>query len=165
MKKTIGLLVLSILLPAWSASAVDAAGSPALEIKATAEVDVTIKKADGSEEVKRVPATRVPPGEAVIYTVSARNTADKPASDVIVTDPIPEHMEYVDGSVSADGTRVTFSVDGGKTFAAKEALRVRGTDGELRAALPADFTHIRWQFEKPLAPGETRAVSFRARVE
>jgi hypothetical protein len=56
-------------------------------------------------------------------------------------------------------------VDGGKSFAAKESLKVRGEDGAMRAALPADFTHIRWQLEKPLAPGEVRAVSFRARVE
>ena len=42
---------------------------------------------------------------------------------------------------------------------------MRGEDGAMRAALPADFTHIRWQLEKPLAPGEMRAVSFRARVE
>jgi hypothetical protein len=74
-------------------------------------------------------------------------------------------MEYVDGSVSTSGMRVTFSVDGGKSFAAKESLKVLGEDGALRAALPTDFTHIRWQFEKPLAPGETRAVSFSARVE
>ena len=164
MKQTIALALL-ILLPAWSALAVEGAGNPAVEIKATAEVEVKVKKPDGSEEGKRVPATRVPPGETVIYTLSARNTSEKPADDVIVTDPIPEHMEYVDGSVTADGARVTFSVDGGKSFAAKESLKVLGEDGAMRAALPTDFTHIRWQLEKPLAPGEARAVSFRARLE
>jgi uncharacterized repeat protein (TIGR01451 family) len=158
-------LALLILLPAWSARAVDATGSPAVEIKISAEVEVKVKTADGREEVKRVPAAKVPPGEVVIYTLNAKNTSEKPASDVVMTDPIPAQMEYVDGSVSADGARVTFSVDGGKSFAAKESLKVRGEDGAMRAALPADFTHIRWQLEKPLAPGEVRAVSFRARVE
>ncbi len=158
-------LTLTLLLPAWSSRAADVASAPPLEIKATAEVDVTVKNADGREEVKRVPATKVPPGEAVIYTLSARNTSDKPAGDVVVTDPIPEHMEYVDGSVSTDGARVTFSVDGGKTYGPKESLKVRGEDGQMRAAVAADFTHVRWQFEKPLAPGESRAVTFRARVE
>jgi len=158
MKNAVVLLALSILLPAWSAHAV--------EIKVTAEVEIKVKAADGSEEVKLVPATKVPPGDMVIYTLHATNTGEKPAADVVMTDPIPEHMEYVDGSVTVDGgAKVTFSVDGGKTFAAKESLKVRGEDGAMRAALPADFTHIRWQLAKPLAPGEARAVSFRARVE
>ena len=112
-----------------------------------------------------MPAEKVAPGMSVIYTLRAKNTSATPVADVVMTDPIPDQMEYVDGSVSADNARVTFSVDGGKTFAAKESLKVRGEDGAMRAALPADFTHIRWQLEKPLAPGEVRAVSFRARVE
>jgi uncharacterized repeat protein (TIGR01451 family) len=163
--KTAIALALSVLLQAGNANAVDGASNSALEIKATAEVEIKVKAADGSEQVKRVPAAKVPPGEAVIYTLSAQNTSSKPAGDVVVTDPIPEHTEYVDGSVTSEGTRVTFSVDGGKSFAAKESLKVRGDDGQMRAALPSDFTHIRWHFEKPLAPGESRAVSFRARVE
>lgn len=158
-------LALSVLLPGWSALAVEAAENSAIEVRVTAEVEVKIKKGDGREEVKRVPAAKVPPGEAVIYTLHAKNTGEKAASDVIVTDPIPEHMEYVEGSVSQDGARVTFSVDGGKSFGAKETLKVRGEDGAMRAALPADFTHVRWQLEKPIAPGEGREVSFRARVE
>lgn len=158
-------LSLSILLPVWSAHAIEAAGSPAVEINVTAEVEIKVESEDGHEEVKRVPATKVPPGEAVIYTLHAKNAGTNPAGDVIVTDPIPENMEYVDGSVSEHGARVTFSVDGGKSFAAKETLEVRGEDGAMRAALPADFTHIRWQLEKPIAPGEAREVSFRARVE
>jgi len=165
MKKNAIALALLILLPAWSARTAEGAPTPAVEIKATAEIEVKVKAADGSEQVKRLPATKVPPGDAVIYTLSARNTSDKPAGDVVVTDPIPEHMEYVDGTVSSDGTRVTFSVDGGKSYGAQASLEVRGEDGQMRAAVASDFTHIRWQFEKPLAPGEARAVSFRARVE
>ncbi len=156
---------LSILLGATSAHAVESAGNPAVEIKISAEVEVKVKTPEGREEVKRVPAAKVPPGTAVIYTLNAKNTSEKPAGDVVMTDPIPDQMEYVDGSVSAEGARVTFSVVGGKSFAPKESLKVRGEDGAMRAALPADFTHIRWQLEKPLAPGEARAVSFRARVE
>jgi uncharacterized repeat protein (TIGR01451 family) len=163
--KYAGVLGLSILLGATSAHAVETAGDTAVEIKITAEIEVTVKTADGREEVKRMPAAKVPPGTAVIYTLNAKNTSAAPVADVVMTDPIPAEMEYVDGSVSAADARVTFSVDGGKSFAAKEALKVKGEDGAMRAALPADFTHIRWQLEKPLAPGEVRAVSFRARVE
>jgi uncharacterized repeat protein (TIGR01451 family) len=155
-------LSLLILLPAWSARAVE---KPAIEIKAIAEVEVKVKTPDGKEETKRVPAGKVIPGTTVIYTLRARNAGDKPATDVVVTDPIPDQLEYVDGSITSAGARVTFSVDGGRTWGAKETLKVKGEDGAMRAAGPADFTHIRWKFEKPLAPGESREVSFRAKVE
>jgi uncharacterized repeat protein (TIGR01451 family) len=164
MFKAIALTVL-ILLPAWSARAVEEGTKSGVEIKAIAEVEVVEKKPDGTEETRRVPAAKVVPGTTVIYTLSARNASDKPATDVVVTNPIPEHVEYVDGSGSTNGERLSFSVDGGKTWGPKEQLKVKGADGAMRAALPADFTHIRWQFEKPLAPGESRAVSFRAKVE
>jgi uncharacterized repeat protein (TIGR01451 family) len=156
---------LSILLGAPSARAIETAGDTAIEVKITDEIEIKVKNAAGVEELKRVPADKVAPGMSVIYTLSAKNTSAAPVADVVMTDPIPEQMEYVDGSVSAENARVTFSVDGGKTFAAKDALKVRGEDGAMRAAVPADFTHIRWQLEKPLGPGEVRAVSFRARVE
>ena len=158
-------LGLSVLLGSHAAHAVESAGNPAVEIKITAEVEVKVKAADGSEEVKRVPAAKVPPGTAVIYTLHAKNTSTKPASDVVMTDPIPNEMAYIDGSASTDGARVTFSVDGGKTFGAQESLKIRGEDGAMRAALPAYLTNIRWQLEMPLAPGEARAASFRARLE
>jgi uncharacterized repeat protein (TIGR01451 family) len=156
---------LSILLGVPSARAVETAGDTAIEIKITDEVEVKVKTADGKEELKRMPAVKVAPGMAVIYTLSAKNTSAAPVADVVMTDPIPDQMEYVDGSASAEKARVTFSVDGGKTFAAQSALKVRGENGAMRAALPADFTHIRWQLEKPLGPGEVYAASFRAKVE
>lgn len=156
-------LVLSLLMlaPTWSARAA-AESNPSIVVKTIAEVET---KVEGTDQVKREPAKKVPPGGAVIYTISASNTGSKPATDVVVTDPIPEHMDYIEGSAVGAGARITFSVDGGKTFAAKEKLQVRGKDGATRAALASDYTHIRWQFEKPLAPGESRSVEFRARVE
>ena len=156
---------LSILLGVPSVHAVETAGDTAIEIKITDEVEIKVKTEDGKEETKRVPAEKVSPGIAVIYTLSAKNTSAAPVADVVMTDPIPDQMEYVDGSVSAENARVTFSVDGGKTFAAQSALRVRGENGAMRPAGPADFTHIRWQLEKPLGPGEVYATSFKARVE
>jgi len=158
-------LVLSLLLVMpWRALAIDAGdtNSSAIVVKTVAELET---KVEGSDEVKRLPATKVPPGGFVIYTISASNTSSKPAEKVVVTDPIPEHMDYVDGSATGEGAHISFSVDGGKTFSAKEKLQVRGKDGVTRDAMSTDYTHIRWQFEKPIPPGESRAVQFRARLE
>jgi uncharacterized repeat protein (TIGR01451 family) len=162
MRKSVG-LALALTLVAWSARA--GAEATGVEIKATAEVEVKVKGDDGSESVQRQPAKKVPPGGAVIYTLRAENKGQKPATDVVVTDPIPEHMDYVDGSASTEGAKVTFSTDGGKTYHALDKLVVKTKDGSTRAALASEMTHIRWQFEKPLAPGESRSVEFRARVE
>lgn len=156
-------LALVLTLVAWSARA--GAEATGVEIKATAEVEVKVKGDDGAETVQRQPAQKVQPGSSVIYTLRAENKGQKPASDVVVTDPIPEHMDYVDGSASTNGAKVTFSIDGGKTYHPMEKLTVKGKDGLTRAALASELTHIRWQFEKPLAPGESRSVEFRARVE
>ena len=163
MKKAV-ILGLALLLPTWSARAV-AETSSAVEIHALAEVEVKVKDADGKEQIKREPAKKVPPGVAVIYTVRAENKGSKPADDVVVTDPIPEHMDYVDGSATTTGTKLTFSADGGKTWAPYGQVKVTGKDGVTRTATAEEMTHIRWKFEKPLAPGESRSVEFRARVE
>jgi len=162
MKKSVSIAIALTLL-AWGVRA--GAETNGVEIKATAEVEIKVKGDDGAEKTQRQPAKKVPPGVAVIYTLHAENKGSKPASDVVVTDPIPEHMDYVEGSASTDGARVTFSTDGGKTFAPKEKLTVKTKDGMTRAALASELTHVRWQFEKPLAPGESRSVEFRARVE
>ena len=157
-------LVLAIALSAGSALAAAQSSSKALDIKVTAEVEVKTKGDGGAEQTKRIPAAKVPPGVPVIYTLSATNTAREPAGDVAITDPIPAHMKYVDGSATREGAVLTFSVDGGKTFAAAEKLKVTA-GGASRPAGPDDFTHVRWLLSKPLAPGESRAVEFRARVE
>lgn len=162
--KRIAVITIALLLPTWTARAV-AEDKNGVEIRVVDEVEVKVKNDAGVEETKRVPATKVPPGVAVIYTVHADNKGSKPATDVVVTDPIPEHMDYVDGSATSAGAKLTFSADGGKTWAAEGKLVVKGPDGLTRAANASEITHIRWQFTKPLAPGESRAVEFRARVE
>ena len=163
MKKAV-ILALALLLPTWGARA-EAQANGGIEVRTLAEVEVKVKGDDGKETVQRQPAKKVPPGVAVIYTVSAENKGAKPADSVVVTDPIPEHMDYVDGSASSSGTRLTFSADGGKTWAPTGQVKVQGKDGVTRSATAEEMTHIRWQFEKPLAPGESRSVEFRARVE
>jgi uncharacterized repeat protein (TIGR01451 family) len=161
MKKSL-VVGLALLFPLGTRAFAD---TNAVEIHSSAEVEVKVKGDDGSEQTKREPAKKVPPGGAVIYTLRAENKGKKPATDVVVTDPIPEHMDYVDGSASSEGARLTFSADGGKTWAPKEKLQVKSKEGVTHAAAANEVTHIRWQFEKPLAPGESRAVEFRARVE
>lgn len=137
---------------------------PAIDVRTIAEVETPVVE-DGRELVHLSPATRVVPGDRVIYSVEIRNTG---ATDVIaptVTRPLPEHMAYVAGSASGPGAEITFSVDGGTSFDRPENLRTAGPDGKLHIAKSYDYTHIRWQFKIVLKSKSVAYARFRAVVK
>lgn len=144
-----------------------AADKGAVELKSVAEVEVTIKNDKGEKEVKRVEAAKakVVPGDAVIFTTYYSNNGKEPASDIVINNPLPEHMLYIDGTAEGSGTKIEFSVDKGKSFGAPDKLKIKGGDGKERPAGPADYTHIRWTLSKPLPPEGKGSVSFRAKVK
>lgn len=137
---------------------------PALKVTQVAEVEKTVVAADGSKQTKLVPAALVPPGGEVVYTVKFENAGAQPATDVVVTNPVPEHTRFVANSAAGPGTEVTYSVDGGKSFAPADRLNVRGADGE-RAATADDYTHLRFRLVNPLPPGQVAYARFRTVVK
>lgn len=153
-------LVLSTLLIAVAAQAAEP-GSIKLQTIAQQE-KVTVGK-DGVKHTEIVPAGRVLPGVEVIYTIKYTNVGKKPAENVVVNDPIPEHMTYVDGSATGDNTAISYSVDGGKHWSAMiETLEIDNGNGTTRSATARDVTDIRWVVKGKLAPGATGQVSFHA---
>jgi uncharacterized repeat protein (TIGR01451 family) len=151
----------------FAAPAVWAQQKGALDIKTISEVEITRTTAEGKKAVKRIDAAMrsVAPGQTVIYTNTYTYSGDKPATDVVIKNPVPEHMIYVEGSAEGKGTKIEFSVDKGRTFAAAEKLKITTPDGKERRAAASDYTHIRWTIEKPLHKGAKGSVSFRARVK
>ena len=136
-----------------------------IELTTVAEQVVTTT-GDGGEEVTTVVAVgKIVPGTIVVYTITARNISDQPLNSVVINDPIPEHMTYVMGSVVGLDSDITFSVDGGTSFAALDQLTISDGDGGTRAPEASDYTHIRWTLTADLAPQSTRSVSFRARLD
>jgi uncharacterized repeat protein (TIGR01451 family) len=125
------------------------------------------KNAEGKEEVKRVDATKtkVLPGETVIFTNYYTYAGDKPATNVVIKNPVPDHMIYLDGTAEGKGAKIEFSVDKGATFAAADKLKVKAANGQERRAAAADYTNIRWTLETPLQKGGKGSVSFRAKVK
>jgi hypothetical protein len=111
------------------------------------------------------PAERVVPGNEVVYTVEIRNTTSLPRPPPTVDYPVPEHMSYVADSAVGAGAEVTFSTDGGATFARPDALFVAGKDGQKRPAAASDYTHIRWQLKHILKPNAVAFARFRAIVK
>ena len=136
-----------------------------IRLKAVAEVEVTVVNDKGETEVKRVPAAKVVPGTEVIYTITVSNLGDQAADSVVVTDPIPENTTYVDRSAFGAGTKITFSVDGGKSYDLAGKLKVKDAAGKLRAATASDYTHIRWVLNFTLKPKDVAPVWFKVRLD
>ena len=125
--------------------------------------EVTIDEA-GNRTTQLVDATKVVPGDEVIYTVTFSNISDAPAENVIITNPLPEQLTYVDDSAFGPGADIVFSVDGGKTFGRPDELTV-SVDGVPRSATARDFTHIRWVMAADIAAGSQGMSQFRARLD
>lgn len=164
MKKKVLTVLSMLLLLAFQAMA---AAKGAVDLKSLAEVEVTVKNEKGEAEVKRVEAAKanVAPGDVVIFTNYYANNGKEPASNIVINNPIPDHMLYIDGSAEGVGAKIEFSSDKGKSFGAPDKLLTKGTGGMERPARPADYTHIRWTLSKPVPPGGKGSVSFRAKVK
>ncbi|GAB4277064.1 MAG: hypothetical protein Kow0092_32850 [Deferrisomatales bacterium] len=164
MKPILALAAVLLAVAAAVSAPVPARAGGTIRLTSTAEVEVTRVDEEGRTAVERVPAAKVVPGEVVLYTNRYENVGEQPAENVVITNPVPEHMTYVAGSAFGEGTRITFSVDGGARFDLPENLTVIGPDGRPRPASAEEYTHVRWARSRPVEPGETGAVGFRARL-
>lgn len=146
------------------ASALTAHAAAEIQLKAVAEVEVSMVNEKGETEVKRVPAQKVVPGTEVIYTITVSNVGDQSADGVVITDPIPENTTYIDRSAFGAGSEITFSVDGGNNYDVASQLIIKDAEGNIRAAIAEDYTHIRWVMKFTLKPNDTAPVWFKARL-
>jgi uncharacterized repeat protein (TIGR01451 family) len=133
-----------------------------VEVTATAEVRQQVLAADGRTVMKFLPAGELKQGDELFFTLHIRNATPVVAPDVALVWPIPANTVYVARSATAPAADVSFSVDGGRTFARPKELKARDSAGQPRAATEFDYTHIRWRLRYPLAPGAVALARFRA---
>lgn len=150
---TLALLTAGSLLMTVSASALTA--------KQTVEKEVTVQMPDGTEVTSRQAAEEVLPGERIVYTLNFTNDEAQPATDLVLTMPVPDVVKYMDGSATEVGARVVYSADGGNSFADRSAVQVADIDGTFRRASSDEITHIRWTVPGPVAAGESGTLSFK----
>jgi uncharacterized repeat protein (TIGR01451 family) len=150
------------LVAAESALPSDPEGAPVIETETVAATLGIKTLPDGTRTKEWLPATDIRQGQVVYYTVRIRNPGTGPAHNVVVTKPVPANTRYVAESAAAPGAVVSFSIDGGKTFAPARELVAKEARGTPRPASPDAYTHIRWQLRYPLAPGATAYARFRA---
>jgi len=152
---------------ATNALAVDPA-KPELALTLAAQKEVTVKDAEGKTKVEWQEVRDVKPGDILKYTITYRNVGTVEARDGRVVDPVPQETAYVSGSVEGKDAAITFSLDG-KTFQDPPLLKYKvrqadGTEAEYQAT-PEMYTHIQWKLLKPVPPGGTGSLSFKAKVK
>lgn len=155
------LCLVALLLAAPAVRAAD----PAVAITSEALTEQSVARPNGKLELVRGPAGKIVPGTTVIFVNTVTNNGATPAEKIVVTNPIPEQMLYLADSAVGQGTTISFSVDGGQSFDLPGKLRVKQADGSLRPATAADYSHVRWLLNTPLAPKQTQQVEYRARVK
>jgi len=116
---------------------------------------------DGSRTVSLMVPEIVTPGDRLVFILRYRNEGQEPASDFVVTNPIPDSVAFV----STESAGAVYSVDGGTNWGALDALSVAETDGRRRAAVPADVTHVRWRFSEPIPAAGSGEIRFRGVVK
>ncbi|MEO0998511.1 MAG: hypothetical protein AAFX58_13420 [Pseudomonadota bacterium] len=155
--------VTAALLLIVTANGVLAGEAGKLEVRTVVQMERTVTNTAGETTTELVPVESVVPGEEVVYTVTYTNVSDGVTDNIVITNPIPRELTYVQGSAFGPGTEIAFSVDGGKTYASPEQLVI--VDGALeRPALPGDFTNIRWVVQNSLDAGSRGFARFRARL-
>jgi len=145
-----------------------------LAMMSMAQANVSINSASFQEQTKVTPsgekikewvkASKVVPGTVIRYVNTLDNSGDKPATKLIVNNPIPENMEYIANSATCQSTcTITYSVDGGKSFKQPEELFL-GVGEERHMAKASEYTDIRWVVNS-LAATSQSTVEYKARLK
>jgi uncharacterized repeat protein (TIGR01451 family) len=142
-------------------SGAHAQDSTEIQTELVAEVRENVSTTPGREIYRFVPARLLEQGQVVYYTVRITNQTTVPLRNVAVVQAVPANTVYIADSAAGPGADVSFSIDGGRTFARAEALTV-DAEGAKQPAQAAQYTHIRWQLRNALAPGSTALARFRA---
>lgn len=123
-------------------------------------VEKAVKEADGKTRLVLEEPRTVVPGDKLVFVLAYKNQGAKPATDFVVTNPLPNAVAYQ----SAADNAALVSADGGKSWAPLAALKVRKADGTVRSAYPEDVTHVRWAMKTPIPVGAAGKLSFRGVV-
>jgi uncharacterized repeat protein (TIGR01451 family) len=157
-----GLLVFAALI-AW---ALPASAKPRIEIS-IAQAREIVELKDGVKTARLVETQSASPGDVVQYTLTYSNKGDEAATNAVIDDAIPKGTLFIGNSAAGEGAEITFSNDGGKTFApaVKLTYEIKLPSGEVekRTATPDEYTHVRWTL-KAVPAGATGKVSFRVKV-
>jgi hypothetical protein len=110
-----------------------------------------VAREDGGERL----VAELPPEGAVeqLVTLRFRHEGAERAAGLRIVHPVPAGTRFVPGTATGPGATLSYSIDGGRTFAAPDELP------DL-----AEVTHIRWELAGEHPSGLAGLVSFRVRA-
>lgn len=135
-----------------------------IELKTVAESEQEYVNEQGQKAKRLAPAAKVVPGDEVVWTITAKNICDKPATNIVIANPVPEQMSFIANSAVGVGADITYSLDG-KEFKTPASLFVNDASGVPRPARPDEFRAVRWTYGAAFQPGATAFVRYRALVK
>jgi uncharacterized repeat protein (TIGR01451 family) len=148
-------------------TAIVAEAKPVVQLKLQGAV-VERDAAGTGEKLVPLAEAELRPGETIRYDIVATNAGSDSANRLIPTSRVPAGTEYEAGSASLSGAvRIEFSLDGGKTWAAKPLVSVKTASGAVveRPADPSQFTMLRWISEKALGPKQSVTYTYEVRIK
>jgi uncharacterized repeat protein (TIGR01451 family) len=137
-------------------------GCVTLVTQALQEQSVT--GADGKPRVTLVPATKVVPGDNVVWHTTASNSCPSAAANLVINQAVPEHMTLVPDSATGAESRIVYSLDG-KAFLPLADLVVSEADGTKRPARAEDVRHVRWLLSGSIGANQSVSVRYSARLK
>ena len=116
----------------------------------------------GQETTDTLGPPAAPAADELVVSVRFTNSSDRLLDSIRITSPVPPDLRYLPDSASGPGADVLFSVDNGRSFGRREELTLQDSDGNVRDADPADYTHVRWLLRASLDAGASGVARFRA---
>lgn len=141
--------------------------APKLDLKSTVEKEVQVQRG-GHWVVERSPVERTHSGDLLVYTIAYQNLGQIEAVDAAIVNPIPQDVVYHPDTAEGQDADITFSIDHSRSWRKPPIMMpVKKPDGtvELKPVPPKQYTHIRWVINKPVPPGQSGRVSFKATVK
>lgn len=135
-----------------------------VSITASSYQEQTVVSQDGEKSSEWVSAKKVVPGTVIKYVNSLNNSENKLATKLVVTNLVPDNMEYVADSASCQtGCVLSYSVDGGKSYRQPSELFV-GAGEKRHMANAREYTNIKWVIEQLKAKSQSN-VEYKARLK
>lgn len=130
------------------------------------ELSGSVERAGARLALDRV--ENVKPGEVLDWQIVSSNDGTAAASDYKAVGHIPAGTAFVAGSAAGEnGSTVTYSIDGGKTYSTQPVVEERQADGTTRR-VPAPvsmYTEVRYEWSDALAAGGKLTASYKVRVK
>ena len=142
------------------ASPAAAQNANAVSLDSDVMVERTTVDANGRNQIALEEPRVVVPGDRLVFVLRYRNNGAQPASDFVVTNPMPDAVAYQ----GTNDASARVSIDGGRNWGALSDLVVANADGTTRSARPEDVTHVRWVIAQPIPAGQAGRLMYRGIV-